>query len=86
MYQGKMLTAIVTMGIVVGGITYLNRPLRDDVKLADTITALNAGDLHEAVDELNNQTRVDKLVDELGDLVETEPASGDNSPTPAVHY
>lgn len=81
MHQHKMLIGIAVMAVVVGVIGYLNQPLDTSYRVAQSMDALNGGSLTEAAEELENETKGDKIADEIGDIVSPSPQ---DFPPPAV--
>lgn len=81
MHQRKLMMAIGVMAVAVGIIGYLNQPLDTSYRVAQSMDALNNGSLTEAVDELENETKGDKIADEIGDIVSPSPQ---DFPPPAV--
>lgn len=66
----KNIIALLIVALVaVAGYLYMNQERTAGERLGDSLDALNDGNLGEAVDEMGNETKGDKVIDEMKDAV-----------------
>lgn len=74
---GILIAIVVAVLIVFIGYTYLNQPQPMSERFDNAASQLGNGNLGEAVDEMGNETRGDKLTDDMNDAVDNvAPVSG----------
>ena len=68
--MGIIIAVVVAVLVVFVGYSYLNQPQPMSERLDNAGTELGNGNVGEAFDELGNETRGDKLSDDLNDAKE----------------